>query len=263
MVLNKKSPVPLYLQVKEIFSQKIDSGELRPHDRLPSERELGEELGISRMTVRQALTQLTHDGRIYTIVGKGTYVAPPRIDQDLHQLTGFTEDMRTRGLTTSSRIIEAALLPAPPDLAEALQIRPGAMMVKLEHLRLADGVPLALVADYLPHHLCPDVLEHDMATRSLYAVLRDHYGLKLVRARQTVQAALANQREADLLGLSWPSAILHMDRTTFLDDNQIIVYARTAYRGDRYIFHVMLRGSAGSGELPAAREQTVTAMETC
>ena len=126
------------------------------------------------------------------------------------------------------------------------------MAVKLERLRLADGVPLALVTDYLPHHLCPDVLEHDMATRSLYAVLRNHYGLDLARARQTVQAGLAARREADLLGLSRPSAVLHMERTTFLDDNQIIVYARTAYRGDRYIFHVMLRGSTGSGEVTAA-----------
>ena len=256
MVLNKESPVPLYLQVKEIFSHKIDSGELQPHDRLPSERELGEELGISRMTVRQALTQLTHDGRIYTIVGKGTYVAPPRIDQDLHQLTGFTQDMRIRGLTTSARVIEAALLPAPPDLAEALQIRPGAMMVKLERLRLADGIPLALATDYLPHHLCPDLLERDMATQSLYAVLRSHYGLKLARARQTVQAALANQREADLLGLSRPSAVLRMERTAFLNNDQVIVYAKTAYRGDRYIFHVVLRGSAGGGELSAAPDMS-------
>lgn len=261
MILNKQSPVPLYSQVKELLSAKIDGGELRPHDRLPSERELCEELGISRMTVRQALTDLTHDGRVYAIVGKGTYVAPPRIEQELHELTGFTEDMRSRGLGTSARILEAALLPATNDLAEGLRIRPGAMVVKLERLRFADGIPLALATDYLPHHLCPDLLQLDMETQSLYAVLRSRYGLKLAKARQTVQSALASRREAELLGVSIPSPTLHMQRTTFLDDDQVIDYATTAYRGDRYTFHVMLHETGGR-EPGAVPEEALTARET-
>jgi len=243
MSLNKESPIPLYLQLKEILLGKIENCELKPHDRLPSERDLAKEFGISRMTVRQALNELAHEGRIYARVGKGTYVAEPKIDQNLQVLTSFTEDMHNRGLVPSAKLLEAGLIPASPKLATILHIQPGTEVVKLERLRLANDIPMALETAYLPHHLCPNILQYDLAARSLYEILRRQYKLRLAKAKQTIEAALANEREAELLNLSIPSPILLMERTTFLEEGQVIEYVKSAYRGDKYKFHVVLLGS--------------------
>ena len=243
MDLNKKSSLPLYLQLKEILQSKIESSELKPHARLPSERELAEEFGISRMTVRQTLSELAHQGLVYAIVGKGTYVAEPKIDQNLQLLTSFTEDMRNRGLRASSRLLRADLIPASPKLADILHIQHRAEVVKLERLRLADNIPLCLETPHLPHHLCPDILQHDLESRSLYAILRNEYGLKLGEASQTIEAALANEREIELLHLHAPSPVLLIERKTLLDGGHVIEYVKSAYRGDRYKFYTTLHGS--------------------
>lgn len=243
MKLDKESPIPLYLQLKEILLDWIERGEFDPHDRLPSERELCNEFEISRVTVRQALNELAHERQIYSRVGKGTYVAEPKIDQNLQVLTSFTEDMHSRGLVASAKLLGADFIPASPKLAAILHIQPGAEVVKLERLRLADDIPMALETAHLPHHLCPNILQYDLATRSLYEILRTQYRLKLAKAKQTIEATLANEREAELLDLSMSSPILLMERTTFLEGGQVIEYVKSAYRGDKYKLHVVLLGS--------------------
>ena len=235
-MLRREAPDPLYIQLKETLEARIRGGGYRSDERLPSERELSESFGVSRMTARQALLALARDGVVYTRVGKGTFVAAPKIAQQLEALSGFSEDMRARGNAPSSRVLAAREEAANPEVAAALRLAEGAGVVLLERLRLADSAPLALETAYLPAALAPGLLSHDFGRESLYAVLEREYGLVLTRAEQRIEAVLAGPRERELLALVGPAAVLRMERLTLAADGQPVEWVRSAYRGDRYVF---------------------------
>jgi GntR family transcriptional regulator len=250
MRLIREAPDPLYIQLKDSLAAEIHAGSYRAHQRLPSERELSEDFNVSRMTVRQALLELARDGFIYTRVGKGTFVAETKIDQQLRALTGFTQDVQARGGRPASRVLEAKVIPANPEIATALYIPPNAAVIKLARLRLADNLPLALETAYLPFSLCPNLLSHDFSTESLYAVLESENGLTLLGADQSIEAGLAESRELELLELVAPAAVLRIQRTTFTGHGMPVEYVLSTYRGDRYKFRSTLQaGREDDGSL--------------
>lgn len=239
-MLDKDSPIPLHVQLRDLLRQQILGRQLPPHAQLPSERELCQQYGVSRITVRQALGELTHEGLIYTTVGKGTYAAGPRLLEELQGLSSFTEDARRRGMTASSRVLEAAIVPADDRLAGLLGVPRGAEVVKLRRLRLTNGAPLAIQLTWLPHHLCPGLLAYDLASHSLFDVLRREYRLRLARAETSIEAALAGPEETSLLQLPTPAALLISEQTTYLDSDAIIEFARSVFRGDSYRLHARM-----------------------
>ena len=239
--LDRHSSTPIFEQVKAILEGAIAGGELQPHQQIPSERELSVALGASRMTIRQALVEMMAEGTLYTRSGKGTYVAERKIEQPLQRLTSFTEDIRARGGRPASRTLEQELLPASLELAEILGIRPGAELVRLRRLRLADDRPLAIETTHLPHALCPGILEFDLSTSSLYALLGTRYGIHLRGAKQTIEASVPLDEERQLLELPQRVPVLRLLRLTFGDDRRVVEFVRAVYRGDRYQLHVELR----------------------
>ena len=239
-MLDKDSPVPLHVQLRDLLREQILSGTLPPHTQLPSERELCLQYGVSRITVRQALGELSHEGLIYTTVGKGTYVAVPKVQEELQPLSSFTEDVRRRGMTASSRVLQATIVPADDRLAELLRVPRGAEVVRLHRLRLANGLPLAVQLTWLPHHLCPELLAYDLASSSLFDILRREYHLRLVRAETSIEAALATPEERELLQLPTPAAVLISEQTTYLDTDAVIEFARSVFRGDSYRLHARM-----------------------
>jgi GntR family transcriptional regulator len=241
MRLQRHAPDPLYQQLKASLVAEIASGRYRSNQRLPSERELSTRFRVSRMTVRQAMLELARDGTVYTRVGKGTFVAAPKIDQQLRALTGFTQEVRSRGGQPASRVLEARVIPAAGDIAIALRLAPEARVILLARLRLADGVPLALETAHLPFALFPQLLRHDFARESLYDVLENEYKLALTQAEQTLEAALGGPREIELLELTPPAAVLRMQRLTLTTDGVPVEYVLSVYRGDRYKFHSALQ----------------------
>ena len=238
--LKRNHPLPLYIQLYETLRADIQAQRLKPHQQIPSERALCERFRVSRMTVRQALVDLARGGLIYSRAGKGTFVSAPKIDQQLKTLTGFSQEMTNRGSTPSSRVLEAKLQPARDDIAPILRIPVGSGIILLTRVRLADGIPLAIETVHLPHRLCPNLLRHNFSVESLYDVLEREYGYRLTRADQTIEAALAGPRELALLQLVPPAAVLMMERLTFTDQNILIEYVQSAYRGDRYKFRSVL-----------------------
>jgi GntR family transcriptional regulator len=240
MRLLRESPDPLYTQLKESINKDISTGRYGPHQRLPSERDLSIHYHVSRMTVRQALLELVHDGMIYTRAGKGTFVAGPKIDQRLRTLSGFTQDVNARGGKPSSRVLEFHVVPSAPDIAAALRLAPGTEVFMLCRLRLADGIPLALETAYLPFKMFPGLLDHDFNVESLYSVLENEYNCPLTQAEQTIEAALAGKREAELLEVIPPAAIFKMQRMSLTSDGLPVEYVVSVYRGDRYKFHSVL-----------------------
>jgi GntR family transcriptional regulator len=241
MKLKRESPTPLYLQIKNALVADIDAGQFKPHQRLMSERELGEKFKVSRMTVRQALNEMIRDGILYTQVGKGTYVSESKIKQELQTLTGFSQDMAARGALVSAQVLDARIIPATLTLAAIFGVPMNTELVPLSRLRLSDGMRLAIEEAYIRHQVCPGILECDFSKESLYHVLATRYNTILVRAEQTMEASLSTPKEAELLQITSPSPVLRIERLSYNELNMLIEYVKSTYRGDRYKFHTTLQ----------------------
>jgi GntR family transcriptional regulator len=237
----RKSPLPRYYQLKEIMREKIRNGEWLPGDLIPSERELGEQYGISRMTARQAITELVNEGLFYREQGKGTFVSRHKITQQLIRLTGFTEDIRARGQRPGTRVISAEMFAADDVIAERLRIKTGELIFRLRRLRLADDEPLAIETSQLHFPGCERLLEEDLEHNSLYRLLENKYGLPLMEAEQELEAGLAGDKEAELLNISIGSPVLFIRRTTYTDRDQPIEYAKSVYCGSKYTFFTHMK----------------------
>lgn len=241
-VVDAALPKPLYEQIKDYIRHNIQAGVFAPDTRIPSERDLAKNFNVSRLTVNKAIKELIYDGVLYVQMGKGTFIKAPTYNQQLEALTGFSEDMRSRGQSPSSRVLNAAIIPAPDDIARILEVLPGTHLIHLERVRMADDQPMAVEISNLAASLCPGILEHyDFARESLYYVLRKEYRLVLAYAEQTIEARPATRDEADTLHLKPNSPVLHMTRVTYNDKDRPLEYVRSTYRGDRYKFRAILK----------------------
>ena len=241
VMIYRNSPVPRYYQLKGILRNRVRSGEWKPGDLIPSERELSETYSISRMTARQAVTDLVNEGIFYREQGKGTFVSPHKIMQPLLKLSGFTEDISARGQRPGTRVLSLELRPADEMTAERLHVPLGQPIVRLERLRLADEEPLAIECSQLHFKGCEKLLEEDFATHSLYQLLERKFGIPLMAADQEIEAGLASDDEAALLHIQPGSAVLYTRRITYTDRNLAVEYAKSVYCGTKYIFYTHLK----------------------
>lgn len=241
MGIDKSSPIPLYYQLQRIVLEKIQSGEWPANAPIPSERELAEQFGITRMTIRHALTDLVRDGILRREMGKGTFVAEPRITQRLSKLTGFSDDMRARGRRPGARLLAAGVEPATPTVAERLRVPLGAVTVLIERLRLADGEAMAIESSHLSFAGCSELVREDLCG-SLYALLLQSYGVTPTRARQRLSAGVGDRRESELLGIRRGAPVLRLERVTYDQNDRPFEYTQSTYRGDRYVFDAELVG---------------------
>jgi GntR family transcriptional regulator len=247
--IHTDSPTPMYLQIRHGLQDRINAGELLEGAALPSERDLADALGVSRMTVRQALEGLESDGVLIRRHGSGTYVAPRgsetagRIVQSLSVLTGFSEDMRSRGLEPGGRVLSLEQGRPTPEESLSLGLGPSALVSRLRRLRTADGVPLAVETAVLPVQQIGELSLATIQHRSLYDVLRSR-GITPHRAIQHLRAAPADVTTADLLEVPEGAAVLSILRVTWDTHGQPIEFVRSQYRGDRYDFVVELQPSS-------------------
>jgi len=242
--IDPDSPVPKYFQLREILLDLIDSDELSIGAAIPSERELCQRFGLSRMTVRQAVDHLVSEGRLHRVPGKGTFVARPKIELSL-QLTSFTDDMRARGLVPGSRDLDRRTMRASAHLAKELGIQPGEEVHFIERLRTADGEPLSIERAHIPVKLAPDLADHDLSGRSLYELLEQRYGLVMDAGELTIDGGIADPSDADLLKLPPGGAVLLLQRRSFAGGVCAELGVST-YRADRYQLRTLL-------EMPARR----------
>ena len=238
--LDKNKRIPLYFQLQQILEARIEDGTWSPGTRLPSERELCEQFAVSRITVRQALAALSKQGRLVRRQGVGTFVASPRMEQQLGPLTGFTQEVEARGQEAGARVLRQELVVAPSAAAEVLGLEPEARVVVVRRLRLLDGEPLALETAHLPGPRCPGLADEPLEDRSLYSTLAQRYALHPARAEQKIEAVPCPPEEARLLNVRPETPVLHMFRVTYDRDGQPFEYTESYYRGDRYVFHATL-----------------------
>ncbi len=255
--LDKRSPVPLYYQLAEHIREQIRQGCLHSGDRVPSERELSDQAGVSRMTVRQAVAYLVRDATLVVRHGRGTFVAEPKLTYDALHLLGFTEEMMSRGGQPSSRVLQQSVVAPPLHIAASLGLAPGDEVVQVDRLRFLDNVPLLLESSFLPAALCPGLEAEDLAAQSLYTLLRRRYKLALGCAQQTIEAIRPSARERQLLAVDGHAPMLLVDGTTYLTSGTPIEYFRAIYRGDRFKFQVASRAEHGAGDLELAPQLRV------
>ncbi|WP_245646853.1 GntR family transcriptional regulator [Microtetraspora niveoalba] len=236
--IDPDSPVPKYFQLREILLDLIENDELPIGAAIPSERELCQRFGLSRMTVRQAVDHLVSEGRLHRVPGKGTFVARPKIELAL-QLTSFSDDMRARGLTPGSRDLDRRIVRASAHLARELGIQPGDAVHFIERLRTADGEPLAIERAHIPVALAPDLDSYDLSGRSLYALLESRYGLVLDAGELTIDGGIADPGDADLLKLPRGGAVLLLARRSFAG-GMCAELGVSTYRADRYQLRTLL-----------------------
>jgi GntR family transcriptional regulator len=209
-----------------------------PGDRLPSDAELCERFGVSRMTARQAVQQLVQDHLVERRRGAGTFISPRRVLRTLGSPLSFTESMRRRGMKASSRLLHRGPVTPTEDEAEALGLRPGDKAYLLERLRLADGVPMAIERAVLPIPLVESLAE-DIEEGSLHAAF-EHAGRVPTKALAAVTARRATRREAQLLELPAGGLILSERRTITDEQGRPLERTETCYAAERYSFEAVL-----------------------
>ncbi|GHO77869.1 GntR family transcriptional regulator [Ktedonobacter sp. SOSP1-85] len=227
-------PVPKYYQVKESISNQITNGTWTPGMLIPSETELESTFSVSRITVRRAISELTHEGKLFTIQGKGTFVAKPKLpERFVHHAFGIYEDLRRQGVELTTTVVRQEPQPASKEVASMLGLLPGEEVQVLARVRSVEDERLLVSTTYIPKVLCPDLDTVDLASTSLYHVLRTRYNLEIARGVRSLEAVAAGQWEARLLEIALGSPLLLLDSIGYLADGRAFEYSRTFHRGDR------------------------------
>jgi GntR family transcriptional regulator len=200
---------------------------------IPSERQLGTDLGVSRLTVRAALDELVREGYLVRRRGAGTFVAEPKVAKGM-DVSSFSEDMRARGLTPASRTLDLSVEPAGARMGRLLHVSPSEPVVSVKRLRLADGEPMAIELLHTRASLVPGLTAADLEQHSFYDLLGDRYGISIVGGTQTVEPTVTNEEESATLGVPLHSPALLFERVTRAASGDVVEFTSSTYRGDRY-----------------------------
>jgi GntR family transcriptional regulator len=226
--LDKSSHIPLYLQLTEQLTHKIEAGELRPGDKVDSEREISEALRVSRITSRLAIQELLKSGLVYREQGRGTFIAKSKM-RNVQGFTSFTENMLKLGIKPGSQIIIQEVIPADEALARQLHLKPGEPTLHLVRLRTADGHPVAIQYAYLPYRICEGLESEPLTDLSLFTILKQRYGVYPAWTEAVVEAASALPEDAHRLGLKPGEPVLVVRGITFSESFEIVESVRTIY----------------------------------
>lgn len=230
--------VPKYFRLKEDLRRQIAT--LAPGSAIDPERVLSERYGVSRTTVRQALHALTVEGRLVRRQGRGTFVATPKMAQEL-QLTSYSEHITAQGRRPASRLLDNSYVPASTQVAAHLGVPVGAPVLRIERLRLADGEPMAVEAVHLDAGRFPSLQSELGDDVSLYRLLYERHQVELVEAVETIETAMASPEEARLLHTDTGSPLLLLTRASWDAAGRPVEFVNSLYRGDRYRFVARLR----------------------
>jgi GntR family transcriptional regulator len=239
--INFESHIPYYIQLMDILKEKVQGGAWVPGDQIPGEHDLCEMYGVSRTVVRQALQELELEGVINRQRGKGTFISLPKISEGIVQkLTGFYQDMVERGLRPGTKVLHRNVGPCTEKVAGFLNIKQGEKVIDILRLRYINEEPIQLVTTYIPYDICPALATVDLSNRSLYEFLEKECGVVIAKGRRYVEAVLASESEAELLGIERGAPLLLLDSISFSETGQPIEYYHALHRGDRSRFEVEL-----------------------
>ena len=235
--IDRSSPVPLYFQVASRIEQAITSGELPAGSRIENEIALVHRLNLSRPTVRRALQELVGKGLLVRRRGIGTQVVQRPVTRKV-ELTSLYDDLSKGGQHPATKLLSHAVESADEQLAERLSVAAGSAVLHLRRVRFIDGVPLAVMENFLPEEFT-DLAVAELESRGLYQLMRAR-GTHMRVAQQRIGARPATSEEGRLLGIKSRSPLLTMDRMTFDDSGKAVEYGHHCYRPDLYSFEITL-----------------------
>ena len=245
--VRENSSAPLYARVEDVLATEIADRTLPPGSRLPAEQSLTERFAVSRTTIRQAIQNLIRRGLIEIRRGTGTFVAQPKISQELTELTGFVEDMQALGRQASARLLDHQIVPANQGVARALELAVGTLVVRIQRVRLADNIPLSFDETYLPRELGEKIIENNLEAEPIFSLLEQKYNTPLVEAEYRLEAVSADSAVARALGINVGSPVFLIERTSYSAGQRPVDHEKLYYRGDqiRFVTRLARRTTAG------------------
>lgn len=234
-ILDGENASPLYKQLMKKLRGDISAGLYPIHSRIPSEQELCDSYGVSRVTVRKALAELTQEGLLARRQGKGTFVATPRIRKDLRDVNSFHDACRLMGMSAATRVIRAGLVNATEDDCQRLLCTPEDQVVEIVRVRLADDMPVMRETNHFPAAYTW-LLEENL-TGSLYGILRAH-GVEADSAIHEVSLGYADPGDAHSLDVNAGDALLCLNETIFDQNGSPLHTSVQRIRGDRFTFRI-------------------------
>ncbi|MFD4838549.1 GntR family transcriptional regulator [Achromobacter sp. NPDC058515] len=238
-VLDRNAGAPLWTQFRDVVRGKILQGELAVGAKLPTEAEFGEQYGISRIVVREALADLVRNGLIYKIRGQGAFVSARERDEDfVSTVLGFSDEMARKGRTVRTQVLAQDLRAPTQQEAAALALSDGDMVVALKRLRSVDGELQLLVETAVPADLAPGLHRARLENRSLYDLLRRQYGLRIVRAERWIDAVAPDAQTCELLGMAGAEPLLRIESIAYGVNGRPLEYYRALHRCKSSRLHV-------------------------
>jgi GntR family transcriptional regulator len=236
----------LYSRVETILASEITDGDLRVGDQLPTEDSLIARFEVSRITVRRAIQNLVSRGLVEIRRGKGTFVAAPKITQELTELSGFVEDMHAIGRKPTARVISKEVVTADSTVARHLALTKGERVVRIRRVRLADGIPLSFDETYLPLEIGRKIITNNLKVEPIFSLLERKYDIPLFEAEYKLEAVAAEAEIAAALRVKQGSPIFRIERTSYSTGNQPVDYEKLYYRGDlvRFVTRLARKGLA-------------------
>ena len=246
-MLDERSPVPLYYQLQEIIRSRIESGQWKPGEQLPPEADLCDEFNLSRGTVRQALADLVREGMLHRRRGKGSFIAQPKIPQDLLTIAGFSAYAKgVVGMELGSRLISVNVIPANSSIARKLEVAEGTDIVEVRKVKLAEGRPFFLATSFVLRDAFPGIEGQDHTTGSIFQLLQDKYAFQVTRVKGWFEPVLVNDYEAQALDVEKGSPAMMYERIRYSGDRPLML-SKHIIRGDVCRFTFQVEGSEVNG----------------
>lgn len=224
-----------YQRMKKEIENRINNGEYRSGEKIPSERKLCDLFNVSRMTARQAINELVKEGKVYREKGRGTFVSSPHFLQ--RNVKSFTDTLKERGFIPSTQIIEFSTVYNLKEISQAMEVPYHTKFYKLKRLRLGNDLPMALETVYIERDRCHDLQQYDVSG-SLYEVLEDHYGYKIENISCDIDACIANTILMKTFHLQKSRALLKITGISYMENNEKLFFEESFYRPDLYKYHV-------------------------
>lgn len=228
---------PIYLQLREIIRSKIEDGEYLPGISIPSENDLAATYGINRLTVRNAITALVNEGILKRVQGKGVFVVGTKLERDLETLGGFTQTMREKHATPTTKVLVKTVRKAGDKYSIIFGIDQTDDIYYIKRICYADSEPISMEEIYIPKYVIPKLEGIDLTVFSLYEVY-DFYGINMVKAFQTLDLTMLESNDARMLGINPDLAVMLFECTSYDDSGRVIEFTRTYTRGDKCNFNV-------------------------
>jgi len=231
--LDRSSPTPLYIQLKNIIRTKISSEEWILDSPIPSENELCNIYGISRMTARSVITQLVSEGLLYRIPGKGTYVSESKLEITGLSYIGLRSQLEAQGKSVSTQLLSIVRVPCDEHISKELNSQPGEDIFKIKRIRYVDNSPVCYYKTFVPAVLCPDLDTKDLESEQLCKILSMNYALNRSKVVETLESHIADLPKAEILNIPPGFPLLLLQDKISTSSDVIFEYTRVYFRGDK------------------------------